>query len=149
MRKNLFLFIVLSMLFIVSCKTQSNLTENKPIEGNQVAPDQALIEAQVLEIVPVNGNFTDPPCTQVPCQAKVKILKILGKGNSFKARMQVGSEITIAFKYTLSGTTDFFPDRNSHLVPLVVGDKFKAKVTTLTKLGIEGDLFEIGDYQKM
>ena len=121
----------LALHLVVSTKIQANSNRKKPIVNKTIPPDQCLFEGEIVKILPIDAK-AQGVCSKNPCEAIVKIIKVIGFGSSFKVSMSSGSKKQIKFKNTLNPTNKLFEDREEHLPGLKAGDKFKAYVTAKT-----------------
>ncbi len=100
---------------------------------NQIAPGYCRMVGQIVSIIPALAADKKDPCGKVPCQANVKVKRIIGYGSAFGSSVGEGSQIIVNFSFTLHLTHKYFPELTTHLPGLQVGQTFQA------------DIREIGD----
>lgn len=116
---------------------------------NNVPPSHCRIIGEVVDIFPVKAQKgAKNPCEKYPCQAKVKVLKTLGRGSGFNVPLSKDKIILVKFAFTLEPTQKLFPQLNKALPGLKTGEKFQADVQGLDGLGEQAVNFTIFTYRK-
>ena len=120
----------------VKIETPGNTPLPSPNQQNptdQIAPAYCRVVGQIVSVLPALLADKKDPCGKVPCQAKVKIKKVIGYGSAFGSPLGEGALITVTFSFTLHPTQKYFPELTTHLPGLKVGQTFQA------------DMREVGD----
>ena len=147
MQSNLCMRIIITVVLITvfsACSSESGRTSeaeqtgsvsesaSRGIPGTTSAP----IPPNHSRIIGVVANIYDiaetsdlsKPCSQVPCQATIRIESVLGYGSAFGRPLAKGSEITGFFPFTLMPTHTLFPTLEKDYPGLSVGSRFLADV---------------------
>lgn len=125
---------LLALLFFAcgSTKEAARLAKLPP----QIAPSHCRLVGTIVSINPTRSTNPQDPCAKAPCQATIKITKILGYGSGFTTPLTEGSEVEMTFTFTLAPTTnDLFPNLLARYPGLNTGDAFQADVQTQVKMG--------------
>lgn len=136
------------LIVFASCNNLKKTAKDKPIViTNDIAPDQMLIQAKIVEIAAIDNNAKFP-CNEAYCKAVIKIINTKKSGHSFKPRLNINDELEVKFTFSLNGTKELFPNRDIHLEKLTKGDKFEAKITQHIDIGNKIN-YTISDYYKL
>lgn len=100
-----------------------------PTKLPKPGPDQALITAKIIKILPITEDAKKGVCSQYPCMATVQILSVWDKGNSFRPTITPEREISVHFEFSLNPTADLFPELEQALPGLREGDLFETILT--------------------
>lgn len=132
------------LMIVVSCwqcktKTPSNTTTTKDngskttttvtVEQERpVSRGRARIIAKVIEVKPIDKTSKNAICAKNPCEAIIKIEKVIGKGSFFKGKLSIGKELEAYFINTLSSTKKILPELQQHLPGLKKNDRFETDI---------------------
>lgn len=100
-----------------------------PTKFQKPGPDQALITAKIIKILPIAEDAKKGVCSDYPCKAIVQILSVWEKGNSFRPAVTPEREISVHFEFSLNPTTELFPELEQALPGLREGDLFETVLT--------------------
>jgi hypothetical protein len=135
--KLLFLLIALGC-WQCKTKTPSNTTKNDgsktttttvTVEQERpVSRGQARIIAKVIKIKPIDKTSKNAVCAKNPCEAIIKIEKVIGKGAFFKGKLSEGKELEAYFINTLSSTKKILPQLQKHFPGLKKDDRFQTDI---------------------
>lgn len=145
--------LVVAAMLLSTCKPAAVAasTEPQPSQSNeeqQDNPDYRII-GRVVEVF-ANRDTIDPesPCGKAPCNALVKVEKVLRFGQIYTESVQEGSTIPIHFAFTLASTTqELFPTADIDLPGLNSNDQFEATIKH-RPLRHEPDRFMVFNYIK-
>ncbi|MEN8120375.1 MAG: hypothetical protein ABFS35_08510 [Bacteroidota bacterium] len=133
-RSILLFLLVFLYSFIISAQKDTIGSVNK--QANQtIEPNNCIVKAEIIEIQPVKKNKLRRLCHRFPCKAIVKINEIVGYGSSFPVIFSKGTEIKVYFAHSLKPSKKVLPNLKYDLPGLLIGDKFKAKIEAIEKLG--------------
>lgn len=111
----------------VSAKSVAEIT--RPLNLPKPGPDQALISAKIIKILPIPEDAKKGVCSENPCTARVQILTVWEKGNAFRPTITPEREVSVHFEFSLNPTTDLFPELEQPLPGLKEGDLFETVLT--------------------
>lgn len=100
-----------------------------PTKFPKPGPDQALITAKIIKILPVSEDVKKGICSEHPCKATVQILSVWDKGNSFRPGLSPEKEISVHFEFSLNPTIGILPELEQPLPGLREGDLFETVLT--------------------
>jgi hypothetical protein len=149
-----FSLLCLVCLAVVACRStrqtedshkESGHSDARPAEpGPGVPPNHCRIVGTVVSIEPGRSANPGDPCSKVPCQAIVRVEKVLEYGSSFLPPLSQGSLIRVHFVFTMSPTNNLFPDLKPPLPGLTEGTTFE---TELSNQGEGGDSVGGAEYR--
>lgn len=144
-------FFLFAMLFVYSCNSKKQLTQKNTYELNDtiIAPNNCLVEAEIVEILPVINKNDGKLCSEVPCHAMVKINKVIAYGSSYPEVLSTQKELKVYFKHSLKATKEIEEKINYVLPGLTKGDKFKANIEAIEQVGKHNIKYTIYYYQKL
>ncbi len=107
-------------------------TNPTPVEKETQGPvsgEYTQIDGTILEILPASHPSEDHPCAKVPCQARIKINKVIMIDRFYDHSFEGGDEIGAFFMFSLNPTGPHnFPNLSVQYPGLSVGDNFVGKV---------------------
>ncbi|KAA5549245.1 hypothetical protein [Adhaeribacter rhizoryzae] len=96
---------------------------NRP---DRIAPGSCRLQGEIIAVLPTLEPNKNTPCGKVPCQAVVKVQRVLGYGSAFDKPLASGQEINVYFHFTLSPSARYFSELTKPLPGLKVGNIFQA-----------------------
>ena len=102
-------------------KSTSNTLLKAPVPRGTVR-----VVAQITQIKPINKNANALPCRDNPCEATIKVEKIIGKGAFFEGEVAEGQTLDAYFVKTLVSTKNIFPNLQQHFPGLKTNERFQA-----------------------
>lgn len=158
--------LILCCFLLNSCKSgkKATATENTPVQETTpvatvvddspsvyVSGEGTWIRATVIAIdESLDTNDPESPCSKVPCNATVRIDKVLQRGNDEASLIAEGTEITIRFRFTLALTTpELFPNLKTPQTGLNNNDRFEANLNGQLGLGTNNMNYHVFQYYKL
>ncbi|RLD67291.1 MAG: hypothetical protein DRI95_05070 [Bacteroidetes bacterium] len=133
--RSIFLFFQIFLFsFIISAQKETTINLNR-LDNSTIDPNNSLIEAEIIEILPAKKKRSQKLCNKFPCKAIVGINKVVGYGSSFPVIFDKGIEIKVFFAHSLEPSKKVLPNLKYDLPGLLIGDKFKAKIEGIEKMG--------------
>lgn len=140
-------FILLTFILIL-CQYKQNIAQTVMTLPSAIAPNHCRIVGKIIEILPIKTSKNPTtPCEKQACQAKVKILKILGYGMGCDPLPFQGT-IMIKFAFTLGPTDALFPRLNKAMPGLGIGDSFRADMESMDFRESSSGKYTIRTYTK-
>ncbi len=103
--------------------TSSGLSKNV---GVGIPVGYCRVVAEVVSIDEVlDTDNPDEPCGKAPCNAKIRIVRVVGTGMSFSPPVMVDNTYDARFAYTTGPTTELFPDMAEQYPGVKVGDQIQ------------------------
>ncbi len=136
------LIITFSLLLLaVSIQAQQGPISNK----KNIAPDNCLVQAKVVRIVPSRRKVSKQSCKKSPCIAYIKIIKVEEYGSSFPEKFSKKQKVQVKFVYSLK------PLKNDRidLPGLKKRDVIKAKISARPKMNSNITEYLIFNYQRL
>ncbi|RLD78568.1 MAG: hypothetical protein DRJ10_10110 [Bacteroidetes bacterium] len=145
------MFFLFVMLFVYSCDSKKQLTYTNTININDtiVAPNNCLVVAEIVEILPFVDKEDGELCSKVPCNAIVNIDKVIAYGSSFPVVLSSKKQLIVNFKHSLKATKEIEEKTNYLLPGLKKGNKFKANIEAIEQVGELKIKYTIYYYQKL
>lgn len=107
--------------------TSSGLSKNV---GVGIPVGYCRVVAEVVSIDEVlDTDNPDEPCGQAPCNAKIRIIRVVGTGMNFSPPVMVDNTYDARFAYTTGSTTELFPDMAEQYPGVKVGDQIEVDLT--------------------
>lgn len=133
----------LILLIFICC---TSLSIQAQVTPSAYAPGTCRIEGKVIRICKANKNDTGTLCLTYPCDAMIRITKVLGCGSSVTSPLNKNSMIKVHFEYTLHNTRKLFPNMKTHYPGLRKRSCFVADIAQVMKMGA-GSSFVIYGYE--
>lgn len=125
MKFKLYLFLLLPVLFS-ACHSSKDAADVKKRDAPSFNKNECFVRARVLETA-IDSTVEEDPCSNYPCLARVKIVKVIRCGKIISGKPSEGTEQWVKFRYTLSTeTNELFPDLQYDLPGLKKGQLFDA-----------------------
>lgn len=146
--QSLKVYLFLVSLIITSC---SQIPNKKSVLSESVGPSNCRIIGTIESI----EDFRDDagPCSTNHCIASVKIDRIAKRGMSFDSPIAKNDVIDLKFEFTLSPTDSLFPELNTHLPGLKIGNKFLGDIEKTVSIKVSGikttDTYRIFKYDRI
>ena len=146
--KSLKVYLFLVSLIISSC---SQIPDQKSVLTESVSPSTCRIIGTIESI----EDFKDDTgaCSTNHCIASVKIEKITQRGMNFDSPIAKNDVIDLKFEFTLSPTDSLFPELDTHLPGLVIGNKFTGDIERIISINVSDiksiDTYRIYNYDKL
>ena len=124
--------------YSINSRGQGNTTYNNKVNTSNyyvIEPGKSLVGAEIIEILPAKKKRSQKLCNKFPCKAIVRINKVLGYGSSFPVIFGKGMKIKVFFAHSLEPSKKVLPNLKYDLPGLLIGDKFKAKIEAIEKMG--------------
>jgi hypothetical protein len=145
--KHLLIGILFLTTINVHSQTRVKLPDSRDTE--RIAPDNCLVRAKIVKVVPRWKKKSKQLCKVSPCLVYINIIKVEQYGSSFPEHFSAGQKVEVSFVYSLKPSKKVYPDKNIDLPGLKKGDVFKAKINAKPQLGSNLSVFKIYDYQKL
>jgi len=91
---------------------------------------QARIEATVLIILPISerAKMIGGNCAKVPCEARIRIEKVLDSSNAAVFSLRAGQILQVNFQYTVKPSREIWPDAKFGFPGVNQGDRIRANL---------------------
>ncbi|MCF8239795.1 MAG: hypothetical protein K9J16_00305 [Melioribacteraceae bacterium] len=159
MNATLLKILILFLIFLLAaagCSSKSEeqvnngKTEQKSISKiDEISPGTIRVKATVKKIYTDRlSKNENSPCSKVPCNARIIVEKILGRGHSFNEVIHVGDSVDVNFAFTTVKTTkELFPNINKEYPGVSVGDKIITNLSGGTLFLKDEAVYSITDYE--
>ena len=141
--KFIYLLLFFFLIGINNLNAQNNTPKPMHGYGKQIAPDNCLVQAQIVKIIPARKKISKQKCKNAPCIAIIKIIKVEKYGRTFNHKLNKGQKIKVKFECSLKEI------KEKKLPGLKKGNTFKAEITHKEKLNSKSSEFTISNYQKL
>lgn len=146
--------LILAVIFgCWQCKTKTPTTSNST--GTKTTPKATPVSrgtirvvAQIVKVKPINKNAANALCGKNPCEATIKIEKVIGKGAFFNGDVDNGKSFDAFFVKTLAPTKNLYPNLQKHFPGLKNNDRFQADIIYNMKAS-EGSKYQVITYEKL
>lgn len=142
-------FLFVFIFSLATCSAQAQIKE-KPVDAynkKKIAPDNCLVQAKILKVVPAWRKKSKKSCKASPCLAYIKIIKVEKYGSAFPMHFSVGEKIEVCFIFSLKPSKKVYLDKHLKLPGLKKGDEFKAQINAKPKFGSNLSDFKIYGYE--
>lgn len=152
---------LLILIVIVSCwqcqtKTPTNnnnltssTSNNKThLQKKPIPRGMARVVARVVQVNPINKASGNTACAKNPCEATIKVEKVVGYGSNFQGELSDGQQLEAYFIKTLGATQKIFPALKKHFPGLKKKDRFEADVLFNPKAA-QTSKYQVISYKKI
>lgn len=154
---NLSIILCPVLALIISCKTKATLQkpakEKMEVATNQptaypTEPGTCIIQAYIIEILPIDKSIIDEPCHSFPCKARIVISKSNSCGFGVQRKPVVGDTLEVKFIHSLASSDEFKKVYPAKVVlPGLKQDQLFEAQIKIKMLPMEILVYEIGNYQ--
>lgn len=144
--KPIFIF---CLIIITSCKSADNAsskdTPNEDIAASDLdhddeqimkrgpeesSPKNSVVIGKLVERIASTTQDVEwnDKCSNHPCRGKIELLALSNRGSNFHGQYNEGDTIEVRFVFTLDPTDKIYPELNTPLPGLMVGDFFEAEL---------------------
>ncbi|OJJ22296.1 hypothetical protein BKI52_06330 [marine bacterium AO1-C] len=127
------LLAVTVMIGCWQCKPQSSAkkstaNDKQTLLLKPIARGTIRVIAQVVKVKPINKTLQNTPCADHPCEAMIKIEKVVGTGAFFYGEIKQGQSLEAYFTKTLASSEKNYPQLKPALPGLNLNDRFQADI---------------------
>lgn len=156
MIRKLLIFIVIVSCWQCQTKTptnNNNLTNSTSnnsthLQKNPIPRGMARVVAKVVKVSPINKAGKNTACAKNPCEATIKVEKVVGYGSNFQGDLSNGQQLEAYFIKTLGDTQKIFPALKQHFPGLKKKDRFEADVLFNPK-ATQVSRYQVISYKKL
>ena len=138
---------ILAVLFLIvgmSVTAQDFPDRTDAANSKRTAPDNCLVTAKVVRVIPAWKKTSKKICKTPPCILKLRIIKVNAYGSAFPVKLHKDQKIKTIFVYS----TKAFDNGKIKLPGLKRGDVFDAAIWAKHKMNSDKPEFVISTYQK-
>lgn len=137
-------FVVVLIFTALSVNAQNFPDRSNVANRKKAAPDNCIITAKVIRVVPARKRSSKEKCKNSPCLVKTRIIKVNAYGSAFPVKFHNNQKLKIIFVYSAK----VFDDGRIKLPGLKRGDIFEASVEAKQKINSDEAEFYVYRYKK-